>query len=72
MSVSDRVMYLLRLRGMKQIDLLDVLEMSSRQSLSNKFALNRWSASDLMRVANVTGCELAFILPDGERIQIKD
>ena len=75
MSVSEQVKALLAMRGMKQIDLINILgkdsnngKMSSRQSLNNKFAGNRWSAKDLINVAAVCGCKLAFILPDGERI----
>ena len=30
----------------------------------------RWSADDLIKVAEVTGCKLAFIAPDGERLYL--
>lgn len=70
MSVSNNIRALLNLSGHKQIELQDVLGMGSKQSLNNKFANNRWSAEDLIKVAEFTGCKLAFILPDGERITL--
>ena len=54
--------------GRKQSDLVELFGVSSKQSLSNKFSGERWSAEDLIKLAEFTGCKLAFILPDGERI----
>ena len=54
--------------GCKQSDLVELFGVSSKQSLSNKFSGERWSAEDLIKLAEFTGCKLAFILPDGERI----
>ena len=68
MSISAKVKALLNLQGKKQADLITVLEMGSRQALSNKFSNERWSGEDLIRVAEFTGCQLAFLLPNGERI----
>ena len=70
MNTSDVIMILLRMCGMKQVDLMSPLRMSSRQSLSNKFAGCRWSASDLIDVANATGSKLSFILPDGNHVDL--
>ena len=62
--------------GHKQADLSPILNKSKernempKQSLSNKFAGERWSASDLIKIADFTGSKLAFILPDGERVVI--
>lgn len=67
-SISAKVKALLNLQGKKQSDLMAVLEMGSKQALSNKFSNERWSADDLIRVAEFTGCQLAFLLPNGERI----
>ena len=68
MTVSNQVRALLNMTGKKQIELKDILGMGSKQSLNNKFSMDRWSADDLIKVAEFTGCKLAFILPDGERI----
>lgn len=70
MDTTKRIKALLQLTGHKQADLMEPLEMKSKQSLSNKFANNRWSADDLAVVADLTGCELAFILPDGNKIML--
>ena len=71
MNLSDRIMILLRMCGMKQIDLLEPLGMSSKQSLSNKFSGCRWSAEDLATIAAATGTELCFLLPSGEKVTIR-
>ena len=73
MSVSASIKALLELKGFKQRDLIQPLGVSGKnpaQSLSNKFREGRWSAADLLSVAEFTGCKLAFILPDGERVLI--
>ena len=70
MKTSDSVRALLKLCGKKQADLVRVVDMKSIQSLNNKFLNNRWSAADLVKVAEFAGAKLAFILPDGERVLI--
>lgn len=70
MSVSTQIKALLSMTGKKQSDLLNALNMASKQSLSNKFSGERWSASDLVTIAEFTGCKLAFLLPNGERLVI--
>ena len=73
-SISKQIKALLAMTGKKQADLAPVLNKSKerdampKQSLSNKFAGERWSAADLVKVADFCGCKLAFILPDGERV----
>ncbi len=68
MSASKEIKALLSLSGKKQSDLTDLLNMSSKQSLSNKFTNERWSASDLIAIAKFCGCEVAFVLPDNQLI----
>lgn len=70
MNISDSIMILLRMCGLRQLDLLQPLGMSSPQSLSNKFAGNRWSASDLIKVADATGATLSFRFADGKSIDL--
>lgn len=55
MSVSKKVKALLLEREKKQSDLMEVLGMSSKQSLSNKFSNERWSAEDLVKIAEYCG-----------------
>lgn len=70
MAISKRIKALLLETDKKQSDLMEVLDMSSKQSLSNKFSNERWSADDLVRVAEYCGCKLAFLMPDGKKITI--
>ena len=71
MSISANIKALLTLSGMKQFDLMQPLNMSSRQSLSNKFTNERWSAKDLVDISHLCGCKLAFIMPNGQQIFIE-
>lgn len=70
MAVSKKIKSLLAETDKKQAELLEILDVSSKQSLSNKFSNERWSAEDLAKIADFCGCKLAFILPNGERIVI--
>ena len=70
MAISKRIKALLLETDKKQSDLMEVLDMSSKQSLSNKFSNERWSADDLVKVAEYCGCKLAFLMPDGKKIII--
>lgn len=72
MSISKRIKALLLETDKKQSDLMEVLDMSSKQSLSNKFSNERWSATDLVKIADYCRCKLAFILPNGEQIIITE
>lgn len=72
MSVTKKIKALLALTGKKQTDLIGSLGMSSKQSLSNKFSNERWSAEDLVKVADECGCMVAFILPDGQVLPLDD
>ena len=70
MQISKKIKALLMECEKKQADIMDVLDMSSKQSLSNKFVNERWSAEDLAKIADFCNCKLAFILSNGERIVI--
>ena len=70
MSISSKVNALLSLSDKQKSDLIELLGMSSRQSLSNKFSNERWSGSDLIDVAEYCGCKIAFILPDGTQLTL--
>lgn len=70
MSISAKVKALLALCGKKQSSLMEALNMGSKQSMSNKFTNDRWSADDLVKVAEVCGVKLAFEFPDGQLLYI--
>ena len=67
MSVTASIKALLGLTGKKQNDLMEPLGMRSKQSLSNKVTNGRWSAV----IADLCGCDLAFVLQNGQHIIIK-
>ena len=70
MGVTASVKALLGMTGKKQNDIMEPLGMRSKQSLSNKVSNGRWSADDLAVIAEVCGCDLAFVLPNGRYIII--
>ena len=72
MSVSDVIKGLLAMSGKKQAELTSVLGMSSNQAVNNKIRKNSWFASDLLKVAELCGCKLAFVMPDGQCIYLSD
>ena len=69
MSVSDNVRMALDKAGISQVEMASLWG-KSPQALYNKLNLERWSAADLVRVAEITGGRLAFIYPDGQEILI--
>lgn len=71
MGISKAIKMLLVENSMKQNDLAEAFEMT-KQTMSNKVVAERWSGKDLLKVAALTGCELAFILPDGRKIVIEN
>ena len=71
MSVSKKIKAILQLCDKRQLDLAEHFGMST-QTMSNKMARGSWSATDLVKVAEFTGCKVAFILPDGQQIVLDD
>ncbi len=67
MAVSDTVKAILALRGRKQSELAERFGITP-QSMRNKMSRDSWSAGDLMRVAELVGGRVAFVLPDGQMI----
>jgi len=65
--VSDKIRSVLALAGKRPTDLANLYE-TSQQSMNNKLYQNRFSADDLIRIAEFTGCRLAFVLPDGSQL----
>lgn len=69
-TTTSKVKMLLGYYGRKQIELMECLNMGSKQSLNNKFVQDRWSAHDLTAVADFLGCKVGFFLPDGTTIYL--
>jgi transcriptional regulator with XRE-family HTH domain len=69
MPIAGKVKALLKLKGKENIQLAEHLGIS-KQSLSNKFYRDSFSATDLIKIADFLGCSLAFIVDDVLRIAL--
>ena len=69
MSVSDSVRMAITKAGISQTELAKLWG-TTPQAIYNKLNLERWSAADLVRIAEITGGRLAFVYPDGQQILI--
>ena len=69
MPVSDNVRMALNKAGISQTELAKLWG-TTPQAIYNKLNLERWSAADLVRIADLTGGRLAFVYPDGQQILI--
>lgn len=72
MTVSDIIKGLLSMTGKKQADLAEVLGMSSKQAMSNKVRMNRWSADDLIKAAELCGGLAFAAINDKEIVKERD
>jgi len=69
-SVSKAVRMALTKGNKRQTDLVKALGLSSSQSVFLKLQKERWTGTDLAKVAELTGGKLAFFYPDGTEIRI--
>lgn len=70
MTISAIIKSLLVKKSLKQQDLQSILNLSSKQSVNNKFSKNSWSVEDLIKVVKFLGCNLT--INDGEEIIFLD
>lgn len=68
-NLSNEIKGLLTVKGFKQQDLQKVFNMTSRQSVANKFARNSWSVEDLVKVVDFLGGKL-IIKVDSREVEI--
>jgi transcriptional regulator with XRE-family HTH domain len=68
MSVANKVKAVLNINGKKNRELAKYLGLASPQALTNKFNRGSFSAEDLIKVADFLDCELAFNLPNDQKI----
>ena len=40
--------------------------------MNNKIRKNSWYASDVIKAAELCGCKLAIVMPDGQQIFLQD
>lgn len=71
MRTSEAIMCALRSAGKKQADLVDILRVNTPQAANKKVRESRWTAEDLIKVAEFTGGKIIFQMPDGEQIELK-
>lgn len=67
MSVSEKIKAIMQLKNIKQADLAEDFNMSP-QAMRNKFHRGSWSAEDLIRIAEATGCEIYFKIDEKQSI----
>ncbi len=70
MAVSDKIKALLAIRGKKNNDLAEFLEISP-QSMRNKFSRGSFSADELIRIADFLNCTLVFELDNSQKITLE-
>lgn len=69
MSVTTKIKALLLMKGKKNIELAQYLGISP-QSLQNKLSRGSFSAEDLIKIADFTGCPLSFSIDDTQKIML--
>ena len=70
MIISDVVRMALKKGQKKQVELVQLLGMSSPAAVGNKFAKDSWFANDLAKVAAFTGGKLVIRYQDGTEIAV--
>ena len=70
MNLTNKIKGMLQMRGKKNKELAEYLELGSAQALTNKFNRGSFSAEDLIKIAAFLDGELAFTLSDGQKIRL--
>lgn len=60
MSKSKKIKSLLMLKGVKNGDYATALGLARQQALTTKYARESFTSDDLIKLADLTGTELAF------------
>ena len=68
---SEAVEEALRKAGKKQQDLIEIVNVGTRQAANKKVKMNAWAAADLIAVTAATGGKLIFEMPNGEQYELK-
>lgn len=58
--IKNKIQMMLSYKNKTQIALKDLLGMSSRQALNNKFSNNRFSTEDLIKICDFLDLEIAI------------
>lgn len=69
MSITDKVRAVINLSGRTKTELAAYLGISN-QALSNKLSRGSFSAEDLIRIADFSGCTLLFEFDEKQRVTL--
>ena len=70
MSIANKIKALLNIQEVKTDDVVSALDLGSRQAFYNKVSRDSFTAADLVKIADISNCELAFILKDGQKLPL--
>lgn len=59
--IKNKIKMLLNFKNVKQVDLIELLEMSSAQAINNKFAKNRFTLQDIIAICDKLDCTLKVV-----------
>ena len=59
--IKNKIKMLLNYKDAKQSDFIELLDMSSRQALNNKFVKDRFTVQDVIKICNELDCTLQIV-----------
>lgn len=59
--IKNKIKMLFNYKNVKQSDFIELLDMSSRQALNNKFAKDRFTVQDVIKICNELDCTLQIV-----------
>lgn len=59
--IKNKIKMLLQYRNAKQSDLIEVLGLSSKQAVTNKFSLDRFTIQDIIKICESQNCHIEII-----------
>ncbi|MDO4672300.1 MAG: hypothetical protein Q4A76_05270 [Porphyromonadaceae bacterium] len=59
--VKNKIKMLLQYRNSKQSELIDVLGVSSKQAVTNKFSLDRFTIQDIIKICEHHNCHIEIV-----------
>ena len=69
--VSNDIKTLLAYKGVKQKELMEVLNLTSRQTVSAKFSRNSFTSKELCKIVHFLGGQLVVKFDDGREFEIR-
>lgn len=69
--IANKIRAFLKLKGIKNIDYSETLELKNPQALNTKFLRNSFKTQELIKLAELGNCYLAFIEKESNEPIIK-